>query len=389
MPTIKHQNGITLTEIIIALGLITVVIGATVALYDGDKQEAQDVIAQLQMAKAGVLRYNLDNPRSTDKLSRLIDPAGATHNWNGPYVDMSVQLAGDNLDISNVYPDTQLQLVHETIDGNHYQAVIVKGAAETGLRSAILAKCGNDCTPLPGQDDIGLLIQQVAAVAPYGVNGFNKVAIASTLPPVLPISPEWQPPASSLPAVGNNPPTLPALPPAPAPVPTPTPAPSPVSYPAATPPTPVPSTPLPYTVPPLPEPTPSLPENPPIKIELRTLKMALCEDYDIRPSFCDATDNYVGHQRLYDTLIRFVPLSTDKEVTQFTLGHLRVWLYPPDGGDKFEYTVKSQDIGSIFKFDFDSGIYTKHISLDDDLVVVNHTTWEKMLKITLLKPHAH
>lgn len=68
------QNGLTLLEMSIGLTVIALAIGATVAMYNGDTQKAESVITQLQMAKAGVLRYNMDNPSSTNKLADLVQP---------------------------------------------------------------------------------------------------------------------------------------------------------------------------------------------------------------------------------------------------------------------------------------------------------------------------
>lgn len=222
------QKGLTLLESMIALGLVTLAIGFIAVSYNSDKHKAEQVISELQMAKAGVLRYNMDFPGSTNKLSSLLTPNGNADGWNGPYADTSARLNGDNLDISRVYPDTHLELVHEVIDGAHYQAVIVKGLAETGLRSAILAKCGDDCKPLPVRDDIGLLIQKVAAVSINGSGYGSHPNPGTPTPPKRPPTP-WNPPNTT------TPPYVPPVFPPPTTPPPPVNPPPPVSPPPPTP----------------------------------------------------------------------------------------------------------------------------------------------------------
>ncbi len=108
-----QQEGMTLLETMIALGLVTLAVGVLTLSYNADKHKAEQIIAELQMAKAGVLRYNMDFPRSTDKLSQLLSPDGQTDKWNGPYADTTARLDGGNFDISRIYPDTHLELIHD------------------------------------------------------------------------------------------------------------------------------------------------------------------------------------------------------------------------------------------------------------------------------------
>ena len=260
------QNGLTLLEMSIGLTVIALAIGATVAMYNGDTQKAESVITQLQMAKAGVLRYNMDNPSSTNKLADLVQPNEvAPHNWNGPYVDSSIRMTGEHFDISNVFPETHLELTTEVIGGTRYQALIVKGNADTQLRNAILAQCGDDCKPLPGREDLGLLIQQVAAVAPNtsGMPFTPSVVPATPPPPVGPEPPWIGPPTVTPPTIPYTPPpgpvSLPSVPTPPAAAPVP--APNPCAVVACTQP-PVPSTPIPSPTPTPPPPPPPPPPTP-------------------------------------------------------------------------------------------------------------------------------
>ena len=201
------QKGFTLLETVIALGLglVVVALSVTTILYNSDSRQAEQVIAQLQMAKAGVLRYNLNDSKSTDKLVDLVRPGQNPDNWNGPYVDTATPITGDNFDISNIYPDSHLELATETVSDVRYQAVLLKGLADSKLRSVILDKCSGGCKPFPGRDDIGLLIQQVAVVAPYGGNGFDTPTIPGTPAPPPTAPPPWKPPTV------NPPPTVPPV----------------------------------------------------------------------------------------------------------------------------------------------------------------------------------
>ena len=184
------QNGLTLLEMSIGLTVIALAVGATVAMYKGDTQKAKSVITQLQMAKAGVLRYNMDNPSSTNSLASLLIPNEENQaNWNGPYVDNSIRMDGERFDISKEFPDTRIELTTQIIGGTRYQAVIIKGSADSQLRNEILAQCDNDCKPLPGRDDIGLLVQQIGAVAQNGTTGFDTLTIPGTPPPPPPVNP--------------------------------------------------------------------------------------------------------------------------------------------------------------------------------------------------------
>ena len=243
-----YQKGLTLLEIVIASSLVVLLIGVIAFQYKSENHQAEQVIAQLQMAKAGVLRYNLNDPKSTNKLADLVRPNDANpENWNGPYIDTATRLTSEGqIDISKIFPESHIELMMETIGGITYQAVLLKGIADSQLRNSILAKCG-ECKPLPGRDDIGVLVQQVGVVAQNGT-GFNTdtVAAAGLTPAISPLP--WAGPNTS---IGPTVTTTPQMPNVPNAVVTP---PPPVI-------TPPPSTSVPTTNPTPPSPSPDLPIN--------------------------------------------------------------------------------------------------------------------------------
>ena len=168
-------------------------------------------------------------------------------NWNGPYVDTATRLTKEGqFDISNIFPESHVELVIQTIDETAYQVVLLKGIAETQLKNAILAKCG-DCQPLPGRDDIGLLVQQVGVI-PKSDKGFETDTIAALkLSSVTPPSP-WVGPTTNLSSMIATTPQMPSVPTAPA-----------TSPPSIIKPSPNPS--VPTTNPTPPSPSPDLPIN--------------------------------------------------------------------------------------------------------------------------------
>ena len=243
-----YQKGLTLLEIVIASSLVVLLIGVIAFQYKSENHQAEQVIAQLQMAKAGVLRYNLNDPKSTNKLADLVRPNDANpENWNGPYIDTATRLTPEGqIDISNIFPESHVELEVETIGETTYQVVLLKGIAETELKNSILAKCG-DCKPLPGRDDIGLLVQQFGVVAQSGTVFKTDTVAAVGLPLAAPPSP-WMGPNTN---IGPTITTTPQMPNVPNAVVTP---PPPVI-------TPPPSTSVPTTNPTPPSPSPDLPIN--------------------------------------------------------------------------------------------------------------------------------
>lgn len=237
-------------ESVIALGLVVVAMGAMALLHSSDKRNAEQVIAQLQMVKSGVLKYNINDPKSTNKLSDLVRPNLENQDsWNGPYIDSATLLTSDGqVDISKIFPDSHLELVIENINGINYQAVMLKGLAESSLKNSILAKCGDDCKPLPERDDIGLLIQQVGVVAKNGTGFGTDTVSAVGLPPAIPPTP-WTGPSTNVGPTITTTPQTPAVPTPPiTPPPTPsTPVPTPL-VPTVNPNPPTTSEPLPFAV---------------------------------------------------------------------------------------------------------------------------------------------
>ena len=87
-------------EFSIALTLVVVVVGAAVSQWSNDKQQATDMIAQLQLARTGMLRFNMDYPCSTRALSALVKredtqlgSCGDTNDpqsWKGPTLSLPI-----------------------------------------------------------------------------------------------------------------------------------------------------------------------------------------------------------------------------------------------------------------------------------------------------------
>ena len=219
-----RAKGLTLLEFSIALTLVVVVVGAAVSQWSNDKQQATDMIAQLQLARTGMLRFNMDYPCSTRALSALVKREDVEHGacgdsndlqvWKGPYIELTNQLINNqDLNVSSVYPESRLTLREATVGNVHYQAIMLEGSASSNLRTAILSQCGSDCMPIPGSEDLGILVSQTQTVATESSDLVAQAAqprptwIPLPPPPPSPVSPPvpWIPP-SGPPAPPPDPP---------------------------------------------------------------------------------------------------------------------------------------------------------------------------------------
>lgn len=246
------------------------------------------MIAQLQLARTGMLRFNMDYPCSTRALSALVKREDVEHGacgdsndlqvWKGPYIELTNQLISSrDLNVSSIYPESRLTLREATVGNVQYQAIILEGSASSNLRAAILAQCGEDCMPIPGSDDLGILVHQSQPAAVQSSELVTQVAtprpawIPLPPPPPPPVSPPvpWIPP-SGPPA----PPSAPPPPPPPQPPPPPTwtppvlPPPLPLPPPPPPPPPPVvtpPAGPTTPVTPPTPPTPPAIPQSIPVK----------------------------------------------------------------------------------------------------------------------------
>ena len=143
---------VTLLEFVVASSIVVLLIGVGVSQLNQKQHQAEKVIAQMQMVKAGMLRFNMDYPCSAAGLSALVKREDAAvggcgtpndlSQWKGPYIEGGTPLAQANINISSIYIDSFLELRQETIGGTYYQAIALAGTAESELRTSILAQCG-------------------------------------------------------------------------------------------------------------------------------------------------------------------------------------------------------------------------------------------------------
>ena len=119
------QQGFSLVELIIATALISIlltVLGLSLS-SSTDRYKADMILAQMDMLKTGLLRFQVDFPCGTNYVSALTNPADAevgacgdvnpTERWAGPYIDPSSHLGGIGnaaLDIGATYPGAMLYI---------------------------------------------------------------------------------------------------------------------------------------------------------------------------------------------------------------------------------------------------------------------------------------
>ena len=151
------QAGLTLLEMSIAMGLIVIIIAAMVLGSDQDQRKAELLQARLQMVQAGVLRFQMDLPCGASKLSALLlredaaaglcGDANNLDNWHGPYIDAgSMYVNNGELDLTPIVAGASMSVAQETVGTDVYTLIKVNGLTQE-LRSALIARCGEDCTP--------------------------------------------------------------------------------------------------------------------------------------------------------------------------------------------------------------------------------------------------
>ena len=169
-----RQIGLTLIEMVIALSLVILVIAATVGTMNQQSRTAEMMQAKLQLVQAGVLRLQTDMPCGVTKLSALVlreDAAsglcGDINNlekWRGPYIDStSMFVSGGKLDLGPIIPGASMSISQETV-GAEISTLLKVNDITSEIRSAMIARCGDDCLPLKSLtndgDTIGLLISK-------------------------------------------------------------------------------------------------------------------------------------------------------------------------------------------------------------------------------------
>ena len=188
-----RQYGLTLLELVIALGLVVLLISAFALAYQPDAYKARQLLSTMETIKAAVLRYNIDFPESTLDLNRLMAPGDTDEkSWKGPYLEHTLRLSGVSAEISNIFPASYLELkVHVDGAGTRHQLVVLRGEAETHLRTALLHECGASCTPVEGDLSVlGLEIQSMGYAAPGTPVGFETSPFTT---PTLPTTPGTPP----------------------------------------------------------------------------------------------------------------------------------------------------------------------------------------------------
>ncbi len=151
------QAGLTLLEMSIALGLIVIIVGAMVLASNQDQQRVQLLQARIQTVQAGVLRFQMDLPCGASKLSALLlredaaaglcGDANNLDNWRGPYIDAaSLYVNNGELDLTPIVAGASMSVAQETVGTDVYTLIKVNGLSQE-LRSALVARCGEDCTP--------------------------------------------------------------------------------------------------------------------------------------------------------------------------------------------------------------------------------------------------
>lgn len=151
------QAGLTLLEMSIALGLIVIIVGAMVLSSNQDQQRVQLLQARIQTVQAGVLRFQMDLPCGASKLSALLlredaasglcGDANNLDNWRGPYIDAaSLYVNNGELDLTPIVAGASMSVAQETVGTDVYTLIKVNGLSQE-LRSALVARCGEDCTP--------------------------------------------------------------------------------------------------------------------------------------------------------------------------------------------------------------------------------------------------
>ena len=210
-----RQYGLTMLELIIALALVLLLLSFFALAYNPDAYKARQLLSTMETIKAGVLRYNMDFPGSTLDLNQLVMPGNSEEkSWKGPYLEQTLHLNGVAAEVSNIFPASYLELmVHVDGAGARHQLVVLKGEAETHLRSALLHLCGASCTPVEENLSVlGLRIQSMGMADPGTPVGFETSPFGTPTSPTSPGTSPWVPPTYTVPATPGTP-GNPGLPP--------------------------------------------------------------------------------------------------------------------------------------------------------------------------------
>lgn len=88
----KGQRGFTLIELLLVLVILAMLGALILPRIFGTGEGAKVKVAALQISRIsmGVENFYLDTGSTPDRLEQLINDAGNTNGWNGPYVKKSL-----------------------------------------------------------------------------------------------------------------------------------------------------------------------------------------------------------------------------------------------------------------------------------------------------------
>ena len=107
----KSQIGLVLTELVIALTLVTILIGATVSLYDTNRSRAEALYGKMSEVAGGLLRMKTDSACFPNKLAGMVNPLDgsdtfcgvqSTEKWKGPYTDVGTRFGTDSTNSKDI-----------------------------------------------------------------------------------------------------------------------------------------------------------------------------------------------------------------------------------------------------------------------------------------------
>lgn len=186
------QKGLTMLEMIIALSLTVLFIGAVVSSLGQSQYHAEMIQNKMHLAQIGLQRLQTDMPCGITKLSGLMLRDDATaglcgdtndlNRWGGPYMEPGDVLpTNGDLQLNAIVPGVSMSVKKISTPVDFYTIVQVDGL-NPELRATIVARCGDDCLPLKNISGdittVGLMVSngKVPLVnnETYDVNHYNR-----------------------------------------------------------------------------------------------------------------------------------------------------------------------------------------------------------------------
>lgn len=171
----SRQAGLTLIEMVLALSIIILIIGATVGSIGQQSRHAEMLQAKMQIVQAGVLRLQTDMPCGVTKLSALLrredaatglcGDANNLNNWHGPYIDATSMFVNNgNLDLTPLIPGASMSVSQEIVGTEIYTLLKINNITDE-VRSAVVARCGDDCLPYKNltndEATVGVMVSKI------------------------------------------------------------------------------------------------------------------------------------------------------------------------------------------------------------------------------------